>query len=463
MSDWGGTNSVVESIEAGCDIQMPVSDEYRGEKTLQAIKDGKLSKEAVEKAAANILYLVERTKGNDLSEEPAEREDDREETRKLIRNLGAEGLTLLKNEGNVLPIKPSETKIAVIGSNANRAIAGGGGSASLNPYYNTLPLDSIKAVPGKEVIYALGCHTYKWLPLAADYCTTASGEQGVMLEFFGGDQFEGTPKVIQQRSNTDLFLWDSAPLEVVGGPWSVRAKTRITPVTSGRHTISFSTVGPGRLLVDGEVKVDLWNWTEQGEAMFDNSKDILVEIQMEAGKEIELVAETTNEIRPMWKQKPGVTHKYGGVRIGYKEEDGQDLLQEAISAAKASDVAIVIVGLDAEWESEGYDRRTMDLPKDGSQDRLIAEVLKANPRTIVVNQSGSPVTMPWADTVPAIIQGWYQGQEAGNALADVLFGLKNPSGKLPVSQDSTICFWGKQLTISLDHFPQKARGQPDIP
>ncbi|KAJ4296104.1 hypothetical protein N0V88_004806 [Collariella sp. IMI 366227] len=73
----------------------------------------------------------------------------------------------------------------------------------------------------------------------------------------------------------------------------------------------------------------------------------------------------------------------------------------------------------------------MDLPLDGSQDRLIEAVVKANPRTVVVNQSGSPVTMPWADKVPAILQAWYQGQEAGNALADVLFGLKNPSGKLP--------------------------------
>jgi beta-glucosidase len=75
----------------------------------------------------------------------------------------------------------------------------------------------------------------------------------------------------------------------------------------------------------------------------------------------------------------------------------------------------------------------MDLPQDGSQDRLVEAVLKANPNTVVVNQSGSPVTMPWADRVPAIIQAWYQGQEAGNALADVLFGLKNPSGKLPVT------------------------------
>ncbi|EHL02185.1 putative beta-glucosidase I [Glarea lozoyensis 74030] len=433
MSDWGGVNSIEESIEAGCDIEMPQSLKWRGEKAIEAVKNGSLSKEAVEKAAASVLYLVERTKGTDMSAETAEREDNREETRKLIRDAGVEGLTLLKNDGNVLPIIPSQKKIAVIGPNANRAIAGGGGSASLNPYYNTLPLDSIKAVPDREVTYSLGCHTWKWLPLAADYCTTATGEQGVSLEFFVGDKFEGQPKVTQHRTNTDLFLWDSVPLEV-GKEWSCYCRTKITPTTTGRHTISFSSVGPGRLYVNGKVVIDLWDWTEEGEAMFDGSKDILIDIDLEAGVPAEVVAEINNEVRPVARQKHAkLTHHNGGCRIGYKEEDKQDYLQEAVNAAKEADVAVVIVGLDEEWESEGYDRQTMDLPKDGSQDRLIDAVLAANPNTIVVNQSGSPVTMPWADRVPAILQAWYQGQEAGNALADVLFGLRNPSGKLPTT------------------------------
>lgn len=433
MSDWGGVNSIAESIEAGCDIEMPYSDRWRGDLALQAVKDGKLSKEAVETAATNVLHLVDRVRGSDMSEELPEWEDDREETRKLIRDAGAEGLTLLKNEGCVLPIKPSQTKIAVIGPNASRAIAGGGGSASLHPYYTTLPIDAIKAVSGKEVSYNVGCLTYKWLPLAADFCTTATGEQGVSLEFFGGDKFEGNPMVIQRRTNTDLFLWDSAPTNIVGPVWSVQCKTNLTATTTGRHTISFSSVGPGRLIADGKVIMDLWDWTERGEAMFDGSKDYLVEIDMEAGKPVQLIAETTNEIRPLSRQlSTGRTHSTGGCRIGFKEQDKQDYLQEAIDAASAADVAVVIVGLDEEWESEGYDRQTMDLPKDGSQDRLIEAVVKANPKTIVVNQSGAPITMPWADRVPAILQAWYQGQEAGNALADVLFGLKNPSGKLPV-------------------------------
>ncbi|TGO25965.1 hypothetical protein BPAE_0069g00370 [Botrytis paeoniae] len=433
MSDWGGTNSIAESIEAGCDIEMPVSTKWRGEKAIEAIKNGELSREAVEKAAANVLYLVERTKGSDMTPEAPEAEDNREETRDLIRQAGVEGLTLLKNENNILPIKSSQTKVAVIGPNANRAIAGGGGSASLNPYYNTIPLDSIKAIPGIDVTYALGCHTYKWLPLAADYCTTSTGAQGVTLEFHIGDRFEGTPRIIQHRTNTDLFLWDSVP-EEVNPIWSVRAKTILTPTTTGLHTLSFSSVGPGRLLVNGDVKVDLWNWTDLGEAMFSGSKDILFDIFLEANVPVQLVAETTNEIRPLSKQaQVNQTHATGGCRIGYKEADAENYLQRAIDAAKSSDVAIVIVGLDAEWESEGYDRQTMDLPSDGSQDRLIDAVVEANPNTIVVNQSGSPVTMPWAKKVPAILQAWYQGQEAGNALADVLFGFENPSGKLPTT------------------------------
>ncbi|KAK6612704.1 glycoside hydrolase family 3 domain protein [Botrytis cinerea] len=433
MSDWGGTNSIVESIEAGCDIEMPVSTKWRGAKAIEAVKNGELSREAVEKAAANVLYLVERTKGSDMTPEAPEAEDDREETRRLIRRAGVEGLTLLKNKDNILPIKSSQTKVAVIGPNANRAIAGGGGSASLNPYYNTIPLDSIKAIPGIDVTYALGCHTYKWLPLAADYCTTSTGAQGVTLEFHIGDKFEGAPRIIQHRTNTDLFLWDSVP-EEVNPIWSVRAKN---------HTDTYHHGLTHPLLLKCRSWKTSCKWRCQsrfveldgsGEAMFSGSKDILFDIFLEANVPVQLVAETTNEIRPLSKQaQVNQTHATGGCRIGYKEADAENYLQKAIDAAKSSDVAIVIVGLDAEWESEGYDRQTMDLPSDGSQDRLIDAIVDANPNTIVVNQSGSPVTMPWAKKVPAILQAWYQGQEAGNALADVLFGFENPSGKLPTT------------------------------
>ncbi|KFA69726.1 hypothetical protein S40285_08117 [Stachybotrys chlorohalonatus IBT 40285] len=434
ISDWGGTNSSIEAVQAGCDIEFPYSTKWRLDKLVAAVNEGRLDIKAVDRAAENVLTLVERLKGSDLSAELPEREDDRETTRQLIRTAGHEGLTLLKNEGGLLPICPKNTKVAVIGPNANRAIAGGGGSASLNPYYTTIPLESIRRVAEKEISFAQGCHIHKWLPVASKFCTEKAGKAGVNIDWFAGDKFQGEPVVVQRRTNTDLFLWDSAPLKQVGPHWSAVATTYLTPTATGKHTISFMSVGPGKLYVDGKLTLDLWDWTEEGEAMFDGSVDYLVDVDMEAGKAIELKVEMTNELRPLAKQKQfGITHKYGGCRIGFKQEDKVDYVQEAVEAAKAADVAVVIVGVDAEWESEGYDRQTMDLPVDGSQDRLIEAVVKANPRTVVVNQSGSPVHMPWVDHVPAILQGWYQGQEAGNALADVLFGLQSPSGKLPAT------------------------------
>ncbi|KAM5355099.1 hypothetical protein ACJ41O_001745 [Fusarium nematophilum] len=432
VSDWGGTNSTVDSVQAGCDVEFPYSAKWRLDKLVAAANEGRIRMEDIDQAAENVLTLVERLKGGDMSVEEPEREDDREETRKLIRAAGHEGLTLLKNDDGILPLCPESTRVAVIGPNANRAIAGGGGSASLNPYYNTVPLDSIRKVAQKEVSFAQGCHIHKWLPVASKYCTDKSGKPGVNIDWFAGDKFEGKPVVVQRRTNTDLFLWDSAPLAQVGPEWSAVATTFLTPKTTGKHTISFMSVGPGRLFINGKLVLDLWEWTEEGEAMFDGSVDYLVDVDMEAGKAVELRVEMTNELRPISKQKQfGITHKYGGCRIGFKEQDLVDYIQEAVETAQAADVAVVIVGIDAEWESEGYDRQTMDLPVDGSQDRLIEAVVKANPRTVVVNQSGNPVHMPWVDRVPVIIQGWYQGQEAGNALADVLFGIQNPSGKLP--------------------------------
>lgn len=433
MSDWTGTNSVAESISAGCDLEMPGPTKWRGGRALEAVESGELSREDVEFAAGNVLYLVERVKGSiKPAEELSERTDDTEERRQLIRQAGVEGLTLLKNQG-VLPISP-EKKIAMIGPNAKRAIVHGGGSASVKPYYTTTPFDGLQNLTSNPISYARGCDTNKWLPLVSDAnLTTPDGDPGVVVEYYHGDMFKGSPAYIHHKNETDLFLWDSAPMDVLPA-YSFKVKAKLKPATTGCHTIGFMTVGPGRLFINGELFIDNWDWTEEGEAMFDGSVDILKTIHLEANTTVDILVESTNEIRPAAKKAfCGRTHQYGGCRIGYQEESKADLVEEAVEVAKSADVAIVCVGLDAEWESEGYDRGTMDLPKDGSQDRLVAAVRQANPNTVVVNQSGTPVTMPWADDVPAIIQGWYQGQEAGNALADVLLGHSNPSGKLPTT------------------------------
>jgi beta-glucosidase len=119
------------------------------------------------------------------------------------------------------------------------------------------------------------------------------------------------------------------------------------------------------------------------------------------------------------------------LRLGIARPTGEVELDEAVQLAASADVAVVCVGLNGEWDTEGMDRPDMDLP--GRQNDLVARVAAANPNTIVVLQSGGPLTLPWVDDVAAVMQVWYPGQECGNAIADILFGDVNPSGKLPMS------------------------------
>jgi beta-glucosidase len=433
ISDWTALTDAtgVKSIQAGCDLEMPGPAKRRGPRVMKAVESGYISHLDVERAAGNVLHLIERTKGLDGPPETPEFASDNPATRSIIRQAGVEGLTLLKNEGNVLPIRGAR-KIAVIGPNAKRAIVGGGGSAKVNPYYTVTPFEGIQAATDAEIIFAQGSENPKWLPLASKYCETPSGKSGVLLEFFRGDRFEGEPLFVQHKETTDLYLWDSAPKAVLPD-YSFKVKAILTPETTGLHTFSLSSVGPGRLYLNGELFIDNWDWTEEGEAMFDDSMDVLKAVELESGVPVNILVESTSEIRPLAKISIAGSHGYGGCRIGYQEEVKGNLLDEAVRVAREADVAVVIVGLDNEWESEGYDRQHMDLPKDGSQDRLVEAIFEANPNMVVINQSGSPVAMPWADKVPTILQAWYQGQEAGNALADVLFGKQSPSGKLPTT------------------------------
>jgi len=121
-----------------------------------------------------------------------------------------------------------------------------------------------------------------------------------------------------------------------------------------------------------------------------------------------------------------------GVRLGGAEvEDAEGNMAQAVRLAEEADVAIVVVGLNGDWETEGYDRTTLALP--GRTDELIEKVAAANARTVVITQSGSSITMPWADKVSSLVHTWYLGNATGDAIADVLFGNVNPSGKLSLT------------------------------
>jgi beta-glucosidase len=144
------------------------------------------------------------------------------------------------------------------------------------------------------------------------------------------------------------------------------------------------------------------------------------EIEMKAGQTYKLNLEYV---------KQSSTFGISALRIGHLPPVPSDVLQQAAQTAAAADIALLFIGLGGEWESEGYDRPDMELP--AAQSELLHAVAAANPNTVVVLNTGSPITMPWLDEVAAVVQAWYPGQECGNAIADVLFGDVNPSGRLP--------------------------------
>lgn len=467
MSDWGGTNSTVESVVAGCDLEMPGPPVRRGQKLLAALKKGDEPEleDAIDRSCVRILSLAKRMNLLGLNPEEVrasrkqpERSATSPEDLQMLRHSVANGHVLLKNDKATLPLDPKGLqgkKIAFIGPNARLCTAGGGGSASMNPQYQSHPLDAFEQLLKElgvdaEILHTEGAYSNKWLPVATQGQWTTTDTQAqpgdeteqadmFKVEFFASADFTGPIIETQFRNNSSIDLTDSGPfsLREAGKPYSVRITSNVTPKTSGRHHLSLTSVGHSRLLVDGQLVVDNYNWTERGEAFYAFSS-------VEKSKSVEMVKDQTYEVvieaatkvsendvevdaAHVWSMQPSV-------RLGYLEQLAPDMVLDAVDLANSCDYTVLVIGLSDEWESEGYDRKTMSLP--GNQNDLVVALLSQSKKPenlVIVNQSGSPVEMPWADEASTILQAWYGGQEAGNALADVLLGRVHPSGRLPIT------------------------------
>ena len=235
--------------------------------------------------------------------------------------------------------------------------------------------------------------------------------------------FEGQVALVTGFINFPGFSASSQPSlppEFSLADFSARWTGTITPNVTGDYTLTLTSLGRGAVYLDDALLID------QGELHDVSSKSATVS----------LVAGVPRNIRVDY-----VANRASSATASYSNVGGQVALQweppagtivpavqEAIDLARASDVAIIFV---RDYETEDVDRLTLTLPN--AQDQLIEQVAAANPNTILVLMTGQPVTMPWLDKVPAVIEAWYPGQEQGSAMADVLFGDVNPSGKLPVT------------------------------
>ncbi|KAI9151334.1 Beta-glucosidase B [Paramyrothecium foliicola] len=467
MSDWFGTNSIVPSVTAGLDLEMPGPTRRRGEHLLTAFRKGLLDLEPIDSSASKVLELLHRVGKSELPEwkEPPEEAVDLPEHREILRRAAADGIVLLKNTGAILPLQDlSSKKIAIIGPNAARSVATGGGSSNLMPHYRTTPYASLREAvankfPTATISTKPGIITDRYLPLIdpAVMKNPETGSSGFTLRLWRNMEHAGKPFISEQRPSSHLILYDGLPPELTSGAerYSYRATTIVTPKTTGKHQFSLSTCGPGKLILDGTTVIDIpRRWWSPKSSLFMSygSPEERVEVHMEAGRSYELVLESiSREPKPYPLTYMGELERdevQDGGRIGFFQHPGdlEAMFQEAVELAKTSDVAVVVVGKDHEWETETSDMVSMDLP--GRSNELISAVSSVNKNVIVVNQTGSPIAMPWVDEVPAILQAWYQGQELGNALADVLLGDVNPSGKLPITFPRRI-----EDTPAFDNYP----------
>ena len=415
VSDFDSIHSTVDAANAGASLELP-SATYFGPALATAVTAGQVSKATLDLLVHRILRsmfalgLFDRP-APAVAPIPAAADG------AVSRNLAEAGTVLLKDNGNVLPIDPARTRsIALIGPEAGTASAGGNGSPKVAPLYTVSPLQAITAEAAARhvsVSYA-GAPPVNMGPdaIPSDFLTPPSGtsgaQQGLLAQYFDNSDWSGTPTVSQVEPYVDMNAMPPAGVNSAS-TYSVRWTGTFTPRVSGSYTLSLATHSKGTLYLNGtQLLSDSGGFPAQT-----------------VSKTVDLTAGTGYAIRVDY-----ATSGMGLAELGWQPPAGADnpLIDSAVQAAKAAQTAVVFVG---DQTAEGVDRPGLSLP--GFQDQLIEAVAAANPHTVVVLDTGDPVLMPWLSQVAAVVEAWYPGEEDGNAIAPVLFGQVDPSGKLPIT------------------------------
>ncbi|MFK4807279.1 glycoside hydrolase family 3 protein [Microbacterium sp. ZW CA_36] len=421
ISDWTAVRSL-DSVPAAQDLAMPGPAPAWAD-LVGAIRDGRLNEADLDRKVLRLLLLAERVGalGDATPVEPAPLDGPA-----FARAAAIEGAVLLHNAG-VLPLDVATLgRVAVIGQNAREARTQGGGSATVIPEAVVSPLDAIRAaLPGADVRYEIGAVVQEGvaeIPLV-QLRNPATGEAGMRVAFFDAD---GTELFAENRRSTAL-VWFGGDAPIAASA-TVVFETLYTPVETGDIELGFAGANPGRLFVDERLVLDDAPVIEGSDlgAAFLNPPSITATVAVEAGRETAVRVEFTRAAAGALSGALSAT-----LGIAPERTDPEELIARAVAEAAASDVAIVVVGTNAKVESEGYDRTSLDLP--GHQDDLVRAVAATGTPTVVVINAGSPVVLPWAGEVAAIVQGYFGGQEFGHAVADVLTGAAEPGGRLPTT------------------------------
>lgn len=420
MSDWGGTYDGIAAANGGLDLEMGNAEFMTAETLIPAIKSGKVSEEVIDQKVRRILRTALQFDFFDRDQTDPTIPLYNLQSDNIALQSAEEGAVLLKNEGNLLPLNPHIIhSIAVIGPDAYPAVPGGGGSSQVTAFAPVSFMTGLSAAlypSGTKVYWNAGIKTPAEIFAGTTWCIdSACRRKGLQRNEFIQATNAMTASGEDDRVNS---LQDPGGEDWHPGYRRVEWNGYYLPKTSGVYRVVAATVGEDsyKVLLDGHQILQV-PAHENGQA----PKSALV--TLEAGK----VAKIQFVYWPMTERKTA--------GLGVIAESSL-LNPEASQLAKMADVAVVSVGFSPSTEGEGLDR-TYALPF--GQQELIRAVVAANPHTIVVLTSGGSVaTKDWLGDVPVLLQTWYAGQEAGNALAKILFGGVNPSGKLPMSWEKKI-------------------------
>jgi beta-glucosidase len=409
MSDWDSTYDGVAAANNGLDLEMP-SPRFMNTKTLvPAVQSGAVKEATIDDKVLRILRVVLRYGWLDRPQLDLADPTFSAADRPVALEGALESLTLLKNDGHLLPLSAAGIKtIAVIGPDAWPAVPGGGGSSQASAFDPVSIVTGIANLVGPKVtvLYSRG------LPEMNDVFGHSHWEGGVKEATYPSKDFTGTPTTADQPvvANYKEEWWgpeDKAPR-------SIRYTASFKAEKNGKYLVLAAASGSDRYTVSVDGKRIIAQTQMEGQHAESASIDLA------AGQTVQVLAD--------------YLPAFVGNRFGLGMANEQELISEEVRKfAAAADVAVVSVGFDPSTESEGSDR-TFTLP--WGQDALIETVAAANPHTIVTLTGGGGMdTRRWLDRVPALLLTWYPGQEGGTGVADVLFGKQNPEGKLPVSFD----------------------------
>ena len=452
MSDWTAARSTEAAAEAALDLAMPGPASRFGpwgDLLVEAVRNGKVDEALIDDKVLRILRLAARVgaladapdapgvppapaasatpEGADAPDSLAVAEE--------LRAAAAAGFVLARNDG-ILPLSWSVStqaglsrpvRIALIGPNAEVARTMGGGSATVHPPYTVAPLDGLRAA-GLHVTHAAGVYATTRVPAARAPWMLRPDRSGPGAEvrFYG----ESGELISSELRDGATFLWMNGYGLPAGTEPVARLEIHcvIRATVAGTYRVGVSGLGRYRLLVDGAELFDttlaLPEDTDIAMSLMTPPQE-LAPVRLAEGQAVAAVLKYEVPAR--------LGRFFTFLQVNLEPPHSTDEVEIAAAAALAasSDVAVVVVGTTAEVESEGFDRASLALP--GGQDELVRRVAAANPRTVVVVNSGAPVLLPWADDVAAVLLSWFPGQEFGNALADVLMGEAEPGGRLPMT------------------------------